>query len=300
MAWSATSRCSPLLMALACTYACATYDSLERAAQQAEAGESAGGNATPTAGASSAGSGAGGAAAGRGGSTLGGSSTVEGGTSSAAGTEATDAGESAGGTGSSALKPTGLRPSATTSSLVRETDANGTLYEERCPDGQVLIGFNGTMDEAGAPDSKSYLRSAEGLCGEISVSQGEPYTVLVTPGATLPLHDVAAPQTQTALCPANQVVTGFAGRSGLWMDSVDVRCAPLTILGQSPTFLLVVGTPSKAGTIGGNSGGSPFDPLECDAGAVAVGQILRTIYSGDVFGTFGVQCAVLTLELEPG
>jgi hypothetical protein len=82
------------------------------------------------------------------------------------------------------------------------------------------------------------------------------------------------------------------------MDSVDVRCAPLTILGVSPKFLLVVGTAATAGTIGGPSGGSPFDPAECAAGDIAVGQIIRTIYSGDVLGAFGVECAKASLKLE--
>ena len=60
----------------------------------------------------------------------------------------------------------------------------------------------------------------------------------------------------------------------------------------------MVGTAAKAGTIGGPTGGSPFDPAECAAGDIAVGQIIRTIYAGDVLGAFGVQCAKASLTVK--
>jgi len=205
-----------------------------------------------------------------------------------------------GGSAQAALKPTGLTLADTTTDVVHELNAVNTPFSDRCPDGQVLIGFNGTVDDPAAANAKTYLRSAQAICGELAVSADEPYAVTVTQTDPLPMHEVASTQMQMALCPPNQVVTGFAGRSGLWMDSVDVRCAPLSILGASPKFVLVVGTAAKAGTIGGPTGGSPFDPLECAPGDLAVGQIIRTLYSGAVLGAFGLQCATASISLGPG
>ncbi|HXK19002.1 MAG TPA: hypothetical protein VNG33_14420 [Polyangiaceae bacterium] len=210
------------------------------------------------------------------------------------------AGASALGGSGGAVKPTGLTLADTTTDAVHELNAVNTPFSERCPAGQVLVGFNGTVDDPADPNGKTYLRSAQAICGKLAVSASEPYTVTVTQADPLPMHEVASTQMQMALCPANQVMTGFAGRSGLWMDSVDVRCAPLSILGASPQFLLVVGTPAKAGTIGGPSGGSPFDPVECAAGDLAVGQIIRTMYAGAVLGAFGIECATASLTLGPG
>lgn len=300
MVSSAGWRCITLFAALLLPAACSTYGSLELAAS--EEGGSGGGAGVSGAGSSAgaaAGQGGAGGGGGRGGTAQGGAQggTAQGGSAvaGAGGGSVLDAG-AGGGSGSEMLKPTGLSPSGTAVDVVREVGTNGDLYEESCPDGQVLIGFHGSID---APGGDQYLRGAQGICGTLAVSESAPYVVTVSEAGTLPVHGLEAPQAQMAVCPPNQVMTGFAGRSGLWMDSVDVRCAPLTILGQSPTFLLVVGTPSKAGTIGG-TGGSPFDPLECAAGDVAVGQLIRPIYSGDVLGTFGVQCATLVLDVEPG
>jgi hypothetical protein len=272
---------------------CTTYSALELApASGGTSGSGAGGGGGQETGGSAAGTDEDAGRGGMAGSGLGATA----GAGAEAGLSGTGGGAGGAG-GGDLLKPGHLTTGAATTDILREPDAGGTAFADRCPDNQVLIGFHGTMD---APGGKSYLRSVQAVCGELVINDTEPWQVTVSEAMTLPMHDVEAAQAQVALCPANQVMTGFAGRSGLWMDSVDVRCAPLNILGTTPDYLLVVGTPSKAGTIGGTTGGSPFDPLECAAGSVAVGQVGRTIQDGVVLGAFGVSCAVLTLELETG
>lgn len=286
--------------------ACSTYSAIDVGAGAAQVSVSGTGSTSALGGAASKGNGgneakSGSASdAGRAGSdVVSGGSTNDGGAPSDGGTSTggTGGNASAGNAGSGgaapSVKPTGLTLGTETVDVVREPGSGGTAFSERCPDNQVVIGFNGTAE---APGGKLYVRSVQAICGVLSLSASKPWQVLVTDADTLPLHDIDFPQKQSAKCPANQVMTGFGGRSGLWMDSVDVRCAKLTILGDSPSFLLVVATPATAGTIGGASGG-PFDPLECDAGSVAVGQVGDTIYSGDVLGKFGVHCATVTLEV---
>lgn len=270
---------------------CATYSGLDSATPSlvGEDGGSAGTTSASAGKSGGAGADAGGTATTGGSSSggTGGAATLDGGAPDSAGT----------GSGSTTVVPTGLTLSGFASTIAQSPHPDGTAYLERCPDGQVLIGFYGTVDPSGDP---TYVRSEQGICGIIGVSASEPWTVTVTEADPLPMHDAELALKQTAKCPLDQVMIGFAGRSGLWMDTVDVRCAPLKILGKSPDFLLVQGTPKTAGTIGGNQGGSPFDPLDCDAGSVAVGQVGNTAYSGDVLGSFGVRCAAITLETGPG
>jgi hypothetical protein len=283
------------MLALGLAPACATYSSLEGELQ---------GDVTAQAGIGATSSGGTEGGSGQGGSSAAAAAGASGSTSGAAssgGTTSAGSGGDAGGGGEPnvpAVRPTALTLSEATTNVAREPDAGGTEYLERCPENEVLIGFHGTVDAPDAPDGETYLRSAQAICGSLSIGETEPWAITVTETQPLLMHEIASTEVQTARCPANQVMVGFAGRSGLWMDSVDVRCAPLTILGVSPSFLLVAGTASKAATIGGATGGSPFDPLECAAGSVAVGQLIRTIHSGVVLGAFGVQCAAITLETE--
>jgi hypothetical protein len=285
---SALGACS-ICFVLGCT----TYSALElEPANGGASGGGTGGSAGNESGGTSAGAEEDG---GRVGMAGGGAAPMAG--SAQAGSASGSGGGGTAGGESAPLEPSQLTAAAATTDILREPDATGTAFADRCPDNQVVIGFHGTMD---APGGKSYLRSVQAVCGELIVSDSEPWQVTISEAMTLPMHDIEAAQPQMALCPPNQVMTGFAGRSGLWMDSVDVRCAPLNILGSAPNYLLVVGTPSTAGTIGGTTGGSPFDPLECAAGDVAVGQVGRTIYNGVVLGAFGVSCATLMLELDSG
>jgi len=212
------------------------------------------------------------------------------------------AGEDAGGSGPVTLKPTGVTVANNTHDVVHEVNATNTPFADRCPAGQVLVGFNGTVDATGDINGKTFLRSAQGICGTLAVSASPPYTVTVTQASPLPMHEIAAAQQQVALCPANQVMVGFAGRSTStsWVDSVDVRCAPLTIKGTAPKFGLVIGTPAVATSIGGFTGGTAFTPNDCAAGDLAVGQIVRTIVNGTQLGAFGVQCATASISLGPG
>lgn len=286
-----------VLTRLAATWVvgCTTYSSLDAS----PSGDVALGGA---AGASAEAGGSSGAMAGRGSSGGAASGYANAGTAGTASSEAgapeqPSAGAANGGAGNDALVPTGVSLATDVLELTRSPHPDGTPYLDRCPAGQALIGFYGTV---AAPGGSTYLRSEQAICGSLAVSPSEPWTITVTETVTLPMHDIEFPQKQTAKCPTDQIVVGFGGRSGSWMDTVDVRCAPLKILGTSPTFLLVGGTPKTAGTIGGNSGGSPFDPLDCEPGSVAVGQVGNTAYSGDVLGTFGVLCAAITLETGPG
>jgi len=94
--------------------------------------------------------------------------------------------------------------------------------------------------------------------------------------------------------PANQVVVGFLGRSGGFIDALNFVCAPFTISGTSPNFTLSIGTTSNTAAIGG-PGGTPFAEIDCPMGRVAVGNVGR---GGADINAFGLRCAVPTLVVQ--
>jgi hypothetical protein len=129
----------------------------------------------------------------------------------------------------------------------------------------------------------------------LSVPATMPYRVTTTQAETLATEGMAiGSMMQTAMCPSNQMVVGFTGRSGGFIDSLSFVCAPLTIAGMSPTFTLSIGATSMTGAIGG-PGGSPFAEIDCGAGSVAVGDAGR---QGNDISAFGLLCATPTLIVQ--
>ena len=108
-------------------------------------------------------------------------------------------------------------------------------------------------------------------------------------------HAAAKPMTSlAALCPANQVVVGFQGRSGAVNDALLFQCASLTV-GPAPNYNLMFGATVTTGIIGGQTGGSPFAAVECPSGQVAVSQCLD---AGDAIDVFGLACAAVTIVVK--
>ena len=110
-------------------------------------------------------------------------------------------------------------------------------------------------------------------------------------GASLPTRGKAGTSSWTSNCPANQVVVGFSGRSGLLVDQIALRCAPLGVSSATSGSSLTVGTATSLGAIGG-TGGSAFAAVNCPTGEVATMARVRT---GDNLDAFGLACAKGTI-----
>jgi hypothetical protein len=91
----------------------------------------------------------------------------------------------------------------------------------------------------------------------------------------------AAGTDASANCPSGSVVTGFAGRSGLLVDGVQLVCSVLKSDGT-------LGAESSVAYIGG-SGGAPFTKQTCPEG-MAVGLFGR---AGDGLDYLALRCAAL-------
>jgi hypothetical protein len=169
----------------------------------------------------------------------------------------------------------------------------GSPFSQSCAANEVIIGYMGTVNAADA--APNYLRNFHAVCGSLSVTATTPYRVTTTQAEALATEGMTAgSMMQTAMCPTNQMVIGFSGRSGGVMDALSFACAPLTIAGMSPTFTLSIGATSLTGAIGG-PGGSPFAEIDCPAGSVVVGDAGRQ--SVDI-NSFGLFCATPTLTVQ--
>ena len=111
----------------------------------------------------------------------------------------------------------------------------GTEYRDRCPSGEVVIGYRGAID-----DDMGFVGRLQALCGRLRVTGSQaPFSVEVTAGATLTARGLSTTAPWTAVCPAHEVVVGHSGQAGSSLDNLRAHCAPLT-LGDSTTITMGV------------------------------------------------------------
>jgi len=158
--------------------------------------------------------------------------------------------------------------------------ASGVTYYahlDRCPGGQVLIGYGGTLRDdvylvSGAPVLQ--LASLVAICGRVTLeASGE---VTVTPSSGIePRGTDATAGTFSQICPTDQVVVGFAGRAGSIIDQIGVVSASLQSASAGCCCsALTLGSTYSFTPVGG-TGGSAYSE-SCSSGQVALGQSLYT------------------------
>ncbi len=133
------------------------------------------------------------------------------------------------------------------------------------------------------------------MCGSLSITGTTAFTVTTSMTQTLLARGMPSPVPQTRMCGANQVVVGFGGRSGGYIDQLTFACAPLIISGTAPAFRLSIGQSEMMPMGLGGPGGAAFVPILCPAGQVAVGDAGR---SGGAIDAFGLLCAPPSLVVQ--
>jgi hypothetical protein len=236
-----------------------------------------------TGGASAGGGGAGGAiGSGGAGGTAGGAGT--------GGSAGADGGVDAG----TQPRPTAVRlGSVTTPSGQQSASVGGSAFSQPCAANEVIIGYTGTID---APDAAmNQLRSFQAVCASLSVSGTTSFAVHTTTKEILPVvGTMPGASQQTEMCPTDQIVVGFSGRSGSDIDQIVALCAPFKITGSSPSYTLSLGTETANLPVGG-PGGNPFAAIHCPSGQVAMGDEGRAAFT---INAFGLLCATPTLEVK--
>ncbi|HVR64046.1 MAG TPA: hypothetical protein VMU50_19240 [Polyangia bacterium] len=168
--------------------------------------------------------------------------------------------------------------------------ANGTSNQDSCPPGQALIGFSGSLNMANP--STAVLRQITGQCGVLAI---DGTTVIVDAGATLTTRGQPGVSAWARTCPANQVVTGFSGRTGSLIDQLVFICAPLTASSAAVGTALMTGAELSLAAAGGG-GGTAFDAIRCDAGEIGSGVVVRT--TTEMSG-FALVCTKVAIAPQP-
>lgn len=168
-----------------------------------------------------------------------------------------------------------------------------TPFTDTCPEGQALVGFRGYLT---SPSVGLILVGAvQAVCASLSLGGSSPKRLTTGAGATLPMRGTSQTSFWTQMCPSDQVVVGFAGRSGADLDQVAFECAPWTAPAD------VVGAPLARGAVvtlapAGGDGGSPYID-GCPAGQLARGS---TGQAGDWINQFGLVCGDPRVAVDAG
>jgi hypothetical protein len=180
-----------------------------------------------------------------------------------------------------------------TDTALQAPSTGGTVFRDNCPADAALIGYTGTTEPAGS--ATSYLRSFQPICGRFTVTGTTTFTITTAQVGTLPVRGMPFSATQTRSCPMNQVIVGFSGRSGGFIDQLAFRCAPLTITGAAPSYAISIGTATTLTGLGG-TGGNAFNTINCPNGQIAVSNTGR---AQTAINAFGLACATPTIEVSP-
>jgi hypothetical protein len=161
----------------------------------------------------------------------------------------------------------------------------GTPFDDACPDDQAIIGFRGSVQDVGV----FLVSSIRTFCGRLVVPNATATDVSILAGATLQERGTPSGQTWAQMCPRDQMVVGFWGRSGRSLDQVGFDCAGVRVSRNPPgDYVLAVDTTiSELSPPNGGDGGMPFR-VRCSSGQIA----LTANINADVWvNAFGLTCA---------
>jgi hypothetical protein len=129
-----------------------------------------------------------------------------------------------------ALEPVGVNAVSVTD---RQGGMGGMPADEFCPENQAVIGYEGSLTDVYVvvtPSSGPSITTPtvvvgglRTLCGSLAL--GPDGALSTQPGSTLPLRGNEYGMDWTQICPPNEVVVGFYGRSGSYLDQLGIVCA---------------------------------------------------------------------------
>jgi hypothetical protein len=161
----------------------------------------------------------------------------------------------------------------------------GTEFDDTCPENQAIIGFRGSVQDVGVV----LVSSIQTFCGHLVIPNPTVTEASVLAGATLDERGIASGQTWIQMCPRDQMVVGFWGRSGRSLDQVAFDCAGVRVSRNAANeYVLAVDTTiSELTPPNGGEGGMPFRS-RCTAGQIA---LAANINAADWIDAFGLTCA---------
>jgi hypothetical protein len=156
------------------------------------------------------------------------------------------------------------------------------LFDDACPGDQAIVGFGGSVQDVGV----FLVSSLQTFCGQPVVAGP---TVSVAAGEALPERGQPSGQTWSQMCPRDQMVVGFWGRSGSSLDQIGFDCAGVRASRNAANdYVLTVDTTiSELSPPNGGDGGMPFRAM-CPPGQIAV---VAHINADTWIDEFGLTCA---------
>jgi hypothetical protein len=152
-----------------------------------------------------------------------------------------------------------------------------------CPAGDVVTGFDVELKQG-------LVGGLQMICATPAISSAAPLAVRLSVGRPAAAGAVLGDAPLASRCPPDQVIVGFDGRSGLLLDQLSFRCAPLVLLEGGATVGL--GDVTNLTPVGGG-GGSPMPRTDCEPGMMARGVIVS---QGSWLERMGLACARMELR----
>ncbi|MCU0663407.1 MAG: hypothetical protein MUC50_13905 [Myxococcota bacterium] len=168
--------------------------------------------------------------------------------------------------------------------------SGGTRYWDECPDEQVLVGFQGWLYSGSSGSTVHGTLGA--ICGKPSVSLVDgKCAVQVSAGAILPMHGSVGETKWTRMCPENEIIMGFRAWTGLDIDLIIFRCAPLLITPDENGYEITRGPYTDLSEVGGGAT-TPSDQTDCPDGQIAT---IAELYAAGYFRAIGLGCQTPSL-----
>jgi hypothetical protein len=160
----------------------------------------------------------------------------------------------------------------------------GDPYTDTCPASQVVTGYVGAtfVDVDGGGPLTPVVSVVQAVCGAVHLAGDASDTIAVSPGSVLNARGSMQTALWSQMCPDEQVVVGFSGRSGNFVDRLAFVCAHwIASIGDGGISLSADSLTTLPGA--GGFGGAAF-PLEmCPPGQMATGEQIRAGFFVDQF-----------------
>ncbi len=222
------------------------------------------GGAQPNTGGAGGVGGAGNGGAGNGGAGHGGAGGIGGGGNGGGNRTGGNGGDGAGGSNDAGIAPITLTVTGRVE-LTFRGQMKGAGASMDCPGSEVITGYEVSLSVP--PDPPQVIGFAA-QCASL-IARG-PGPIEVAPTGELAGRGAGTGATQPVRCPAGQVMFGFFGRSGMWLDQLGIRCASL-VLSAGGVISRVPG--AQSGPLPANTTGTQFSQ-DCVAPAVVRGEVV--------------------------
>jgi hypothetical protein len=189
--------------------------------------------------------------------------------------------------GTGDVTPPTVSLGAPADSPIAAPSSGGSPFTGSCGAGQALVGVNGTSG------GSSGLDSVQGVCADLVVQTGATLKITTSQKGTIGPYGVAEAMMQQARCGPDQVIVGFEGRSGVWLDELTFHCARLMVTTSGADVTIGVATVTTATAAIGPGQTAAFAALSCATGLLAIGMVGG---AGSAVDRFGLRCARPSLQ----